>query len=127
MEFKIPDSLKAQHAELEVELRKATREGGGLGDVANAVTTLMQLHFAKEEKYALPVLGLLPELAQGRVTAEMAAVLPLVDKMKLELNDMLNDHKAIVAALTDFANAARAGDKLRYVRVAEKLILHARA
>ena len=126
MEFKIPEPLKVEHAELHVELRKATRESGHLGEAANTVAALMHPHFVKEEKYALPPLGLLPQLAQGAVTRDMADLLPMIEKLKVELKEMLREHKAIIAALTTFADAARKENKLSYVRFADKLILHAR-
>jgi len=89
MEFKIPKSLKLEHEELHEELAKATRESGKIGDAAKAVAKILRPHFVKEEEYALPPLGLLPFLAEGKVTPEMADVLKMTDKLKAELHQML--------------------------------------
>lgn len=125
MEFVIPRPLKLEHDELHEQLRKATRESGGLGEAAKAVAKLMHPHFVKEEEYALPPLGLLPLLAKGAVTPDMAAVLPMTDKLKAELGQMLAEHKSIVAALSNLADAAKRANKPEYAEFADRLILHA--
>ena len=125
MEFAIPRPMKLEHEQLHDQLRKATRESGSLGEAAKAVAKLMHPHFVKEEEYALPPLGLLPRLASGQVTPDMAAVLPLTDKLKAELGQMLAEHKSIVAALEALADAAKRAGKPEYAEFADKLILHA--
>src|SRR3990172_5441795 len=99
MEFKIPPSLKSEHEELHAELTHATTVGGKIGDAAKTVARLLHPHFTKEEEYALPPLGLLSVLAQGKIFPEMAAVLAMTDKLKTELPDMMQEHREIVAAL----------------------------
>jgi hypothetical protein len=86
----------------------------------------MHPHFVKEEEYALPPLGLLPEVVAGEIGPETAAVLSLTDKLEAELPQMLAEHEAIVAALETLAAEARRADRLEYVEFAHKLILHAR-
>ena len=124
MEFVIPEPLKREHEELHEQLRKATREGGAVGEAAKALAKLMHPHFVKEDAYALPPLGLLPLLAKGSVTPDMTAVLKLTDTLKQELSQMLAEHKTIVAALQVLADAAKRENKPEHVAFAEKLILH---
>jgi hemerythrin HHE cation binding domain-containing protein len=125
MEIVIPRTLKLEHDELHELLRKATRESGGLGEAGKAVAKLMHPHFVKEEEYALPPLGLLPLLAKGTVTPDMAAALPMTDRLKAELGQMLAEHKSIVVALRNLADAAKRANKPEYAEFADKLILHA--
>ena len=66
MELVIPRPLKQEHEELHEQLREATRESGSLGEAAKAVAKLMHPHFVKEKQYALPPLGLLPLLIEGK-------------------------------------------------------------
>lgn len=127
MQFKIPQPMKLEHDELHAELVKATKEPGKLGDAAKAVAKVLHEHFVKEEEYALSPLGLLPLLAQGKVTSDMKDVLTMTDKLKAELPQMLAEHKAIVAALDNLAEAAKEEKKMEYARFAEKLKLHAQA
>lgn len=68
MEFKVPLSLKAEHQELHSELGKAIQSGGDTGKAAKAVAEVLYNHFLKEDEYALPQLGLLPALAEGKVS-----------------------------------------------------------
>jgi hypothetical protein len=125
MDFKIPCSLKLEHEELHAELIKATQVAGKVGEAARAVAQILHPHFVKEEEYALPPLGLLPLLTEGKITPEMRDVLPLTNRLKTELRQMLAEHQAIVAALQRLAEIAKQEEKLEYARFAEKLMLHA--
>lgn len=123
---KIPQSLKLEHEELHAELAKAVKAGGGTGSAAEIVAKLLHPHFVKEEEYALPPLGLMSLLAEGKVTPEMEGVLEMTDKLKVELPRMLEEHHNIVEALKKLSAAAEKEKKTEYVRFAEKLMLHAR-
>jgi hypothetical protein len=125
MEIAIPRTLKVEHEELHEQLRKATRESGAVGEAAKAVAKIMHPHFVKEEEYALPPLGLLPALARGEITSDMAEVLPMTEKLKAGLDEMLTEHESIVAALRNLADVARRESKPEYAEFAERLILHA--
>jgi hypothetical protein len=125
MKFEIPPPLKAEHEALHDTLRKATQEPGGLGDAAKAVAKLLHPHFVKEEAYALPPLGLLRDLAQGRLTPEMKEVLQFTDRLKTDFGQMLEEHKLIVAALDKLSAAAKKANKMEYAEFADALILHA--
>lgn len=73
----------------------------------------------------MPPLGLLPLVAKGTVTPEMAENLKLTDKLRQDLDEMLTEHNAIVAALKELAAAARREDKPDYIVFVDKLIEHA--
>ena len=125
MRYIIPESIVTEHEELHEELVKLAKGSGRSGEQAKTVANLLHPHFVKEEEFALPPLGLLGAVAVGRVTPEMAGVLPMTDKLKAEIQQMLQEHKAIVAVLEDMAEAAKKKEKMEYVHFAEKLILHA--
>ncbi|HSF48524.1 MAG TPA: hemerythrin domain-containing protein [Burkholderiales bacterium] len=78
----------------------------------------------KEEEYALPPLGLLALAAAGKIP-EMRSALPMTDKLKAELPAMLDEHKAIVAALSKLKDAAQSEGMEKYAQFAEKLLSHA--
>jgi hypothetical protein len=126
MEFNIPHSLQVEHQELHADLEKAIASGGETGAAAKEVAKALHAHFESEEKYALPPLGLLPALAEGRISAEMTQVLEMTDTLKAELPRMLEEHKAIVAALQKLIKAASQEKKMEHIHFAEKLTLHAR-
>lgn len=97
-----------------------------MGEAAKAVANVLHPHFEKEEEYALPPLGLLSTLAEGKITEEMKSVFIMSDKLKADLSHMLKEHKEIVAALDNLIDAAKKENKMEYADFAEKLKLHAR-
>jgi hypothetical protein len=121
MDFQIPGPLKAEHEELHAKLRAAINSGGAVGDAAKAVAELLHPHFVKEEKYALPPLGLLGLLAEGEVKPEMAEVLAMTDQLRSELPNMLSEQARIVEALGRLADAALREGNRQVARFAEKL------
>lgn len=125
LQFRIPEAIEAEHSELLAELARATHAGGEVGEAAKAVAALLRPHFAKEEEFALPPLGILKPLAEGRVTPDMSGIIAISAKLKAQLPDMLNDHRKIVAALTNLEAAARRENKPEYTEFAHKLALHA--
>jgi hypothetical protein len=125
MTFDIPRPLEVTHEELHAELVKATKSGGRTGEAAKAVAKVLHPHFVKEEEYALPPLGLLVALSQGKIEKGMAAAIETTDKLEAELPQMLAEHKAVVAALEALVDAAKAENKPDAAQLAEKLILHA--
>jgi hypothetical protein len=125
MDFKIPQPMKLEHGELHSQLAKATKEPGRLGEAASAVAKVLHNHFVNEEAYAIPPLGLLPQLVAGKVTNKMAEVLKMTDKLKVELPTMLKEHEAIVSALDDLVKVAKSEGREEYIYFADKLKLHA--
>lgn len=125
MELKTPQSLKVEHDELHAQLAKATKAGGATSEAANSVVKVLHPHFLKEEEYALPPLGLLPILAEGKTFPEMEAAVAMTDRLRADLNHMLLEHKQIVIALKALTDAANSESKEDAAHFAEKLMLHA--
>lgn len=125
MKLEIPKPMVLEHEALHQQLKRATTLPGATGEAAREVARLMHPHFEKEEAYALPPLGLLGPLARGELTEAMREVLPLTDRLKAELPEMLAEHRAIVAALDRLAEAARATQDDRVAEFVEELKLHA--
>jgi len=126
MEIKIPESLKLEHEELHRQLAEATKVGGKIADAAKFVAQTLHPHFVSEEEFAIPPLGILHQLAEGNIEGDMKEVLKMTDKLKVELPKMLEEHKAIVAALDKLVKVAKEENKPEYSVFAEKLKLHAR-
>jgi hypothetical protein len=125
MEIKIPKPLKAEHEELHGELVAATKAGGKVGEAAKSVARVLHPHFVKEEEYAMPPLGLLTMLAEGKLPPDIPAVIAMTDKLKTELSLMLHEHKAVIAALDKLMVGAENDRMPEVVHFAEKLKLHA--
>lgn len=126
MNIEIPKPLQDEHEALHEQLRKATQAEGEVGSRAKTLASLMHPHFVKEDRIALPPLGLLGALARGDATPEMASVLALTDQLEVELPQMLAEHRAIMAALQDLREAAERAGRSDIVEFAEALAQHAR-
>lgn len=125
MQLTIPESLKQEHDELHAELATATKAGGRTGQAALAVAKLMHPHFEKEEEYALPPLGLLAALTRGDIVPDMRNVLPMTDALKDTLSSMLEEHRAIVAALETLVVASLEESHPEIAAFARRLMHHA--
>lgn len=125
MDFKTPRPLHAEHEELHVELERATKIDGQVGEEARHVAKLMHAHFLKEERYAMPPLGLLRLLVESRVTPEMGGILTITDRLEAELPDMLEEHQALFGALRRLALVALQENRPEVADFADKMRLHA--
>ena len=104
---------------------RLTKEPGQIGAAAREVAALLTPHFAREEQYALPPLGVLVALAAGQITRDMPAALAVARQLKSLLPRMLEDHIAIVGALQTLADLAREVDRPDVAEFAQKVIVHA--
>ena len=123
--MKPPLSLRREHEELHADLARAGQAPGRIGEAARAVARIMHPHFLREDEYAIPPLALLPRLAKGQVTPDMAEVLPLVARLKEELPLMIEEHRAILGAVRELAVAAETENDEQYIRLAAALMVHA--
>lgn len=126
MNFSIPTPLQQEHEALHDELRRATQAGGEVGEAAKTLARLMHPHFVKEDQIALPPLGLLAALSRGEQPAQMAEVLTLTERLEADLPAMLEEHRAIVAALQHLREAAERAGRKDIVAFARQLVQHAR-
>lgn len=125
MNIEVPASIVAEHRELHEELEKSIESGGKTGEAAKVVEERLSVHFEKEEEFALPQLGLLVPLTEGKVTPDMKKAIELSDKLKADMPKMLEEHKGIVEALNALSAAAKAENKPQAIAFVEKLTAHA--
>ncbi|MDZ4782152.1 MAG: hemerythrin domain-containing protein [Planctomycetia bacterium] len=123
LELKMPNSLHARHEAFHAEFVKATQETGKVGDAARAIEKVGATHFAKA-KDAFAPLGLLPQLAEGKVTPEMRVAIQKAKKLRSGLPQIHGEHRELVAGLKRLAEAAKEEGKTDYVRFTERLTLH---
>lgn len=123
--LRIPSSVEAEHGELRTELAQLTHSGGKTADAAQKLQEELRPHFEKEEKYALPPLGLLAPLSQGEATSDMRAAIALSDELKAQLPEMVIEHQAIEAAAQNLESAGHEENKPEAIAFAKQLLLHA--
>lgn len=125
--MEVPESIVIEHKEIHQMLAKSLKAGGATGRAAKAVEEVLHPHFVKEEEYALPPLGLLKPLSEGKITSDASEAVRLSEKLKSELGQMFSEHKAIVEKLAELVSAASKEGKKDSVEFAEKLKMHAQA
>ena len=125
MTLHIPEPLKIEHDELHSELVQATKAPGAVGAAALEVARLMEPHFEREERFALPPLGILADVVRGAHRADMDEALALGRKLKVELGSMFAEHRQIVIALERLQATALAAGLQGIAQFAVKLKRHA--
>ncbi|HEY0491319.1 MAG TPA: hemerythrin domain-containing protein [Telluria sp.] len=122
----IPSSIQAEHKELHLRLSRAIAAGGQTGAAAKEVEKLLAPHFGKEEQYAMPPLGHLAAVADGKVPADKAGIINMSDRLKQDMPEMLREHSAIAAAVQRLRKAALEERKPEAAQFADALTAHAR-
>ena len=124
MELKTPTPLQSEHQALYAEINQAVKLQGRTGNATRLIARLIERHFAKEEEFVLPPLGLLPALAEGTIEPQMAAAITMAAKLHDQMPDLLAEQRVIVAALEELMAAAENEGHAELVEFAEKLMLH---
>ena len=117
--------MQTEHEALHSELAKLTKAGGRTGEAAQKAASVLDPHFQNENQYALPPLGLLVPLSEGKFDCGMTAVLSMTDKLQADMPTMLAEHKEISAALSQLRDAASAENNSEGVKFADELATHA--
>ena len=125
MPLQVPASLKNAHDALHAGLKHAMREPGHTGEVARKIMQLMDGHMLREEKFALRPLGLLKELGRGETPADLAEAARMVQGLKSEMPQMIDEHRQIAELLRILAREAEAEGKAEYVAFAGEMLVHA--
>jgi hypothetical protein len=121
----IPASLQAEHHELHHRLEALVSDPGEVGKAARHLEAVLAPHFHREEEIALPPLGLLRPLAEGRSAPEMKPAIAMAESLKAELPRMLQEHGEVKKALEALAAAGRSSGRPDVASYVEALERHA--
>jgi len=122
----IPESLRREHDALHGALESATKRTDAVGSAARDVAAVLHRHFVREEEIALPPLGALVDVARGVTPAHVETLLTMTATLERELPQMIEEHRAIRAAVARLEIAARDAGATDLVTFAQQLALHAR-
>lgn len=125
MKPKIPKAIQHGHEYLCSELKKIIAERGELGKKAKILEDCMGKHFMKEEKYALPPLGLLLTLAEGGWEVDPAEAIKMSDTLQEKLEEMTKEHEMILELLLDVEIVAEKENNNLAKHFIKNLRLHA--
>jgi hypothetical protein len=122
-----PQSLNSDHDALHERLKASIDAGGAIGAAAKAVADVLHPHFVREEKLAMPLLGILGKVVAHTATeAELAEARKISEEFRAEHPKMLKEHEAIKAALENLKVAAERDKKPEFAAVAEFIKNHAK-
>jgi hypothetical protein len=109
-ELAVPQSIQAEYDQLLTHLSHAIDQHGNathLAQAARRAHDLIKAHFDKDAQFVFPPLGLLPALAEGRVTPAMAPAVRMGERVKAEHEQLLEENVEITSALNDLIAAAK--------------------
>ena len=121
----VPPLMAEEHEELHAKLAGLVGAAGETGAAARKVEEALAPHFAEENRYALPPLGLLPALAKGGATEEMRPAVELSRHVEQNLDRYIEEHRTVVAALGELEAAAKAEGNSAALDFAAELRRHA--
>jgi hemerythrin-like domain-containing protein len=122
-----PPSLQKEHEEIWHFLVRVQHLSGKTGSLAEKLAKDLKPHIDKEEELALPLLGLLPEIAKGRLGNGIAKkASSLGSRFEKEYQGMLNGHREIRKYLDRLKAVGSEEGHLTAVRFAEVLEKHSR-
>jgi hypothetical protein len=124
----LPKSMRDDHEEIMWALQQAVEQPGAIGAQARELERILRPHFEREEKIALPPLGVIRRLVEIKDVAEMQHwILPITDSLTAELPRMLAEHRSINAARERLAQVARQHNAAAVVAFTDELGRHAQA
>jgi hypothetical protein len=116
--------MKEEHRQFHRELVKTTKLGGKVGSAAREVAKTLIPHMEREDKLALPLIGVTRELAEGKMPTDLSDAFDLSIKFKSEYKRMLQEHAKKVKTLNRLERAAIAAKRRDVVLLARRLKLH---
>lgn len=122
--FASPMSLIEEHAELRGGIEQATRLGGQTAEAARQVLQQLDVHMAREQRHAFPLLRLLPAVSNGRVEPWMDELLPLGDRLREEMPMLAREHGELSFSLKGLYDAAWAENHPGVAFLTQRIVRH---
>jgi hemerythrin-like domain-containing protein len=127
MPLTAPSTLEKQHEEIWKLLMEVQHLSGKTGSLAEKLVKDLKLHIDKEENLALPLLGILPDLASRKLSnASARRASQIHQKLEKEYSGMLHGHKELYKILERLKKAGEEEGHLTAVRFVEALEMHSK-
>ena len=123
--LKTPESLTEEHRELFHKLGKLAGEKGETAREVKELLTVLEPHFEREEEAAMPLLGALRPLSEGKVVRDPSEVSSLHRKFTSEYPEMLEEHNQVKRLIDDVRNAAKKAQDVNALTMMDELEHHA--
>jgi hypothetical protein len=120
--LQIPQSIRHEHQQIISRLESfAAGKDKETAAAAQKAATFLKGHYATEEQFVLPPLGLLPRIAKGEISKDMEPAVAMADRTKSALADFGNDHIKITSLMNDLIAVGKKKKDEDIVRLATRV------
>ena len=119
--LQVPQSIRHQHEQIISRLSHFAGHTGPTGAAASKALNVLKDHYAKEEAFVLPPLGLLPRLAKGEVSKDMEPAIAMAERARAALTDLQSDHIQITSLMNELLEAGKNAGNDELVRLATRI------
>ena len=121
--LQVPQSIAYEHEQIIEDLTNfAKREVAHAAAVQKALTVIKG-HYAKEEAFVLPPLALLPQIAKGAISKDMAPAIAMAERTSAALPELQNEHLQITSLMNDLIQAGKADHDEELTRLATRVAI----
>ena len=127
MPLSAPPSMEKEHEEIWQLLIEVQHLSGKTGSIAERLAKDLKIHIDKEESLALPLLGILRDIADGKLKNGVARRASLLgSRFEKEYPGMLHGHKELRKHLEHLKKIGSDEGHLTAVRFSETLEKHSK-
>jgi hypothetical protein len=119
--LQVPQSIRLQHQQIIDRLASLAKSNGPAAAPAQKALIFLKEHYAREEAFVLPPLGLLPRIVRGDVARDMEPAIAMADRAKAAAADLHKDHIQITTLMNELIEAGKSTRNEELVRFATRV------
>jgi hypothetical protein len=119
--LQVPQSIRVQHEQIISRLASLAKRRGSVGAAAQKALVVLKVHYAKEEEFVLPPLGLLPRISRGDISKDMEPAIAMADRTKAALSEFQNDHSQLTSLMNELIEVGRKSRDEELMRLATRI------
>jgi hypothetical protein len=122
----VPQSIRFEHATIIERLTKEAAKSGVSAAIAQKALVFIKAHFAKEEEFVFPPLGLLDQITAGESPSDSVkkAAIDMIERTKSSKDSLHEDHVQITSMMNDLIQAATRANEPDLVVFASNVAAH---
>lgn len=122
----VPQSIRYEHAAIIDRLAKEAAKPGVAAAVAERTLNVVKTHFAKEEEFVFPPLGLLDQITAGETPSDQVkkAAIDMAERTKLASGELAHEHIQITAMIDELIQAATRANEPALIAFASDVAAH---
>lgn len=124
MKIKTPKAITHGHAILCAEFNRIIEDYPNLEKQTHSLNEVMTKHFNKEEKYALPPLGLLLTLSEGNWELSEDIIVEMTHFLNSHIAELKQEHENITKHLLELKTIAEKENYVDLKRFINELEIH---